>query len=160
MSNANQIKRLRKELSEFQQSGIEGAKTVSENISAGLKNENDFSQWKATIMGPVKTVYEGGLFNLDITIPTDYPFVPPKIVFKTPIFHPNIANDGSICLDILKDNWTPSLNLYRTLLSICSLLSDPNPKDPLRPEVAMLYTSDRSTFDAKAREYTIKHANK
>ncbi|OMH84395.1 Ubiquitin-conjugating enzyme E2 4 [Zancudomyces culisetae] len=116
--------------------------------------------WQATIMGTKDSPYEGGVFFLNIHFPTDYPFKPPKINFSTRIYHPNINSNGSICLDILKDQWSPALTISKVLLSICSLLSDPNPDDPLVPEIANLYKTDRTKYDNLAREWTRKYASK
>ena len=121
-------------------------------------NNNDLFNWDATIIGPTETPYEGGIFYLKMFFPPDYPFKPPKITFTTKIYHPNINNIGDICLDILKDQWSPALNVSKILLSICSLLADPNPNDPLSPEIAVIYKQNKDKFIANAREYTLKYA--
>ena len=86
---------------------------------------------QATILGPTDSPFEGGVFFLNIHFPTDYPFKPPKFAFTTRIYHPNINSNGAICLDILRSQWSPALTVAKVLLSICSLLCDPNPDDPL-----------------------------
>jgi ubiquitin-conjugating enzyme E2 D/E len=145
------IKRLQRELAEIE-------KDTPANCSAGLVNPDDLFTWQATIIGPTETPYEGGMFNLVILFPTDYPFKPPKISFTTRIYHPNINSTGGICLDILKDQWSPALSITKVLLSICSLLSDPNPDDPLAPEIANIYKTNKEEFNRIAREYTVKYA--
>ena len=144
-------KRLQAELIEFD-------KNPPEHCSAGLV-EDQLSHWNATIIGPGESPYNGGIFNLDIVFPSDYPFKPPKVRFITKIFHPNINKDGYICLDILKDAWSPALSISKVLLSICSLLTDPNPDDPLEPKAAQLYKTDKLKFDLVAREFTEKYAS-
>ena len=126
------------------------------NCSAGIKKDNIY-QWEATIMGPTGSPYEGGIFKLSIDFPTDYPFKPPTVKFVTKVYHPNIRN-GNICLDIIKDKWSPALTVDKVLLSICSLLTDPNPDDPLDSDAANLYKTDRAMFDMKARKITRDHA--
>ncbi|KAF5896617.1 ubiquitin-conjugating enzyme E2 D4-like [Clarias magur] len=103
----------------------------------------DLFHWQATIMGPGDSPYQGGVFFLTIHFPTDYPFKPPKVAFTTKIYHPNINSNGSICLDILRSQWSPALTVSKVLLSICSLLCDPNPDDPLVPDIAHIYKSDK-----------------
>ena len=109
-------------------------------------------------MGPDDSPYAGGVFFLNIHFPTDYPFKPPKCNFTTRIYHPNINSNGSICLDILKDQWSPALTISKVLLSISSLLTDANPDDPLVPEIAHIYKTDRPKYEATAREWTRKYA--
>ena len=129
-------KRIQKELVDFN-------KDPPTNCSAGPQNQSDLYHWQATIMGPEDSPYHGGVFFLNIHFPTDYPFKPPKVQFITRIYHCNINSNGSICLDILKDQWSPALTISKVLLSISSLLTDPNPKDPLVPEIAEKYMKNR-----------------
>eukprot|EP00833_Pecoramyces_ruminatium_P017486 jgi/Orpsp1_1/1191518/evm.model.d7180000086561.1 len=102
-------------------------------------SETNIRHLYAQIRGYEKTPYENGIFKLDIHIPDRYPFEPPHIQFKTPIYHPNVDNDGRICLDILKlppkGSWKPSLNISTVLTSISVLMQDPNPDDPLSTEI-------------------------
>lgn len=125
-----------------------------------LKFQYSVYNWQATIMGPPDSPYAGGVFFLTIRFPPDYPFKPPKVAFSPNcrIYHPNINSSGNICLDILKDQWSPALTISKVLLSVCSLLTDPNPDDPLVPEIAQLYKTDRAKYEATAREWTRKYA--
>lgn len=116
-------------------------------------------QWQATITGPEDSPYQGGLFSLRIQFPTDYPFKPPKVSFSTRIYHPNINSNGSICLDILRTQWSPALTIAKVLLSISSMLDEPNPDDPLVPEIARLYQTNRGEYNRLAREWTSKYAS-
>jgi len=109
-------------------------------------------------MGPAESPYAGGVYFLNIHFPADYPFKPPKLQFTTRIYHPNINANGSICLDILKDQWSPALTISKVLLSLSSLLTDPNPDDPLVPEIAQIYKTDREKFVNTAKEWTRKYA--
>ncbi|OUU14650.1 MAG: hypothetical protein CBB97_24755 [Candidatus Endolissoclinum sp. TMED37] len=140
------VKRIRTELDKIQ-------KDPPSNCSAGPAND-DLFKWEATIIGPIDTVYEGGVFKLDILFPERYPFKPPKIKFRTRIYHPNINSSGGICLDILKDQWSPALTISKILLSICSLLDEPNPDDPLVPEIADEYVNNRNVYNDTARTWT------
>ena len=144
------LRRINKELAEL-------TTDPPDNCSAGPIGD-DLYHWHATIMGPKNTPYENGVFALDIIFRADYPFKPPKIIFTTKIYHCNISSSGSICLDILKDKWSPALTISKVLLSICSLLSDCNPDDPLVPHIAALFEKDRPTHDRTARQWTTKYA--
>ncbi|VFQ88177.1 unnamed protein product [Cuscuta campestris] len=127
------------------------------SCSAGPLGQ-DIYNWQATIIGPNDSPYAGGVFQVAINFPPDYPFKPPKVAFRTKVLHPNINNNGSICLDILKDQWSPALTISKVLLSICSLLTDPNADDPLVPEIAQMYRIDKSKYEAMARGWTQKYA--
>jgi ubiquitin-conjugating enzyme E2 D len=143
------LKRIKKELLDLSENPLF-------NCSAGPIGDN-LNEWEATIIGPEDTPYSGGVFILIILFPPDYPFNPPKIKFLTRIYHCNINQHGGICLDILKDQWSPALTISKVLMSISSLLSDCNPDDPLVPEIARLYNKDRIKHDLIAREYTEKY---
>eukprot|EP00002_Diphylleia_rotans_P032362 TRINITY_DN678_c0_g2_i4.p1 TRINITY_DN678_c0_g2~~TRINITY_DN678_c0_g2_i4.p1 ORF type:complete len:148 (+),score=26.52 TRINITY_DN678_c0_g2_i4:57-500(+) len=145
------LRRINKELIDIQ-------KDPPSNCSAGPVG-SDLYHWQATIIGPGDSPYAGGVFALEIFFPTDYPFKPPNIHFKTAVYHPNINSKGQICLDILKSQWSPALTISRVLLSICSLLTDPNPDDPLMGDIAQLYKHDRQRYEANAREWTRKYAS-
>ncbi|XP_066041182.1 ubiquitin-conjugating enzyme E2 D3, partial [Chamaea fasciata] len=144
------LKRINKELSDL-------ARDPPAQCSAGPVGDDMF-HWQATIMGPNDSPYQGGVFFLTIHFPTDYPFKPPKVAFTTRIYHPNINSNGSICLDILRSQWSPALTISKVLLSICSLLCDPNPDDPLVPEIARIYKTDRDKYNRISREWTQKYA--
>jgi len=127
------------------------------NCSAGPVDD-DLFQWQASLMGPHASPYQDGVFFMNIKFPADYPFKPPRVTFETKIFHPNINSSGGICLDILKEAWSPALTISKVLLSICSLLCDPNPDDPLVPDIARMYVNDRDKYNRTARLWTIKFA--
>ena len=145
------LKRIQKELEEIQ-------KDPPANCSAGPVDD-DLFHWQATIIGPEDSPYHGGVFIINIHFSSDYPFKPPKCQFLTKIYHPNINSQGGICLDILKDNWSPALTISKLLLSICSLLTDPNPDDPLVLDIAEIYKKDRQLYIEKAKEYTLFYAS-
>ena len=126
--------------------------------SAGPVNSEDIFKWEGNIVGPENSPYYGGVFFLEILFPIEYPFKPPKVRFKTKIYHCNINSNGEICLDILKDNWSPALTVSKILLSICSLLTDANPDDPLVPTIADQYINNREIHDLYAADWTRKHA--
>ena len=129
------------------------------HISAGIINENDIYLWEATIMGPSNSPYVGGVFKLSILFPKNYPFSAPKIKFLTKIYHPNIDTYGNICLDILNTHWSPAMSISNVLLSITSLLDDPNADDPLNKVAADLYLSNKEEYKKKARLMTLQYAS-
>jgi ubiquitin-conjugating enzyme (huntingtin interacting protein 2) len=113
---------------------------------------NKLRHWKGKIKGPIDSPYEGGVFTVDIQFPKDYPFNPPKMKFDTKVWHPNVSSKtGCICLDILKEQWTPALTIRTALLSVQVLLTAAEPDDPQDGEVATMYKADRSLY-----EYTAK----
>ena len=145
------LRRIKKELQDIN-------RNPPTNCSAGPNCDN-LLEWKGTIIGPVGTPYAGGVFFFKIHIPEDYPFKPPRVNFETKIYHCNVNGNGSICLDILKSEWSPSLTISKVLLSITSLLSDSNPDDPLVPEIANLYKTNKIEHDRIAKEWTVNYAS-
>jgi ubiquitin-conjugating enzyme E2 D/E len=125
--------------------------------SAGPRGDN-MLDWQASIMGPSDSPYSGGVFFLAIMFPTDYPSKPPKVSFTTRIYHLNINVNGSILLDIIRDQWSASLNMSDVLRGICSLLTDPDVSEPLVLDIAEVYKTDRQRYEDTAREWTRKYA--
>eukprot|EP01080_Neovahlkampfia_damariscottae_P005000 gene5000-8598_t len=144
-------KRIAKELKDI-------LKYPDSNCSAGPTSD-DLYDWSATIIGPEESPYEGGVFALNVKFPVDYPYKPPKVQFLTKIYHPNINSEGNICLDILRSEWSPALTISKVLLSVSSLLTDPNPKDPLVPDIAQKYQTNKKEYERNAKEWTMKYAS-
>lgn len=117
---------------------------------------NNTLKWLGFIFGA--GLYEGGVFVLEIEIPREYPFKPPKVKMLTKIFHANFF-DTRICVGVLGADWTPANNLVDVIESIRFILSSPNPDDPLNSTAANLMKRDPKAFTSKVREYVEKHAN-
>ena len=144
--------RIKKEYQDLQ-------KEKNSNVQVKLVN-NDFRHWKGRIKGPIDTCYQGGIFDVDIIIPNDYPFKPPKMKFDTKIWHPNISSvTGAICLDILKNEWTPALTIRTALISLQALMCEPVPNDPQDAVVAKQYMSEIKLFNQTAKHWVEEYAN-
>ncbi|CAI5760572.1 unnamed protein product [Candida verbasci] len=144
----SRVKRIAKELEECRQDTQSG-------VTLKLNNENDLTHLTGYFKGPPGTPYENGLFQISIDIPNDYPFKPPQMKFATKIYHPNISSvTGAICLNILKDKWTPVLTLKSTLISLQLLLQSPEPNDPQDAEVAKHFLSNKQGFEETAAYWT------
>ncbi|CAH0597101.1 unnamed protein product [Chrysodeixis includens] len=115
-----------------------------------------------TLQGPAGSPYENGYFKLTVTIPQKYPFEPPLVKFITPVYHPNIDKGGRICMDMLKmpphGAWLPTITLETLLVSLQTLLGNPNPDDPLMMDLATEYKFNIKEYIEKARKYTEKYA--
>ena len=146
------LKRIQKELTEFNKEEPEG-------FTAGPVDDSDMFKWEASLVGPENSPYEGGTFQLSMEFPKDFPFKPPKVEFTTKVYHPNVKSTGTICLDILKDAWSPDISVSKILLAIQNLLINPNIDHPLEPEIAKQYTDDRAKYDETAKEWTEKYAS-
>eukprot|EP01127_Copromyxa_protea_P019733 TRINITY_DN6474_c0_g1_i1.p1 TRINITY_DN6474_c0_g1~~TRINITY_DN6474_c0_g1_i1.p1 ORF type:complete len:163 (-),score=25.17 TRINITY_DN6474_c0_g1_i1:25-492(-) len=138
----------RRLVKDFKQVQLEG----NTGFAAAPASEDNIFYWEALIFGPEDTPWEGGTFKLSLTFTEEYPQVPPKVAFMTKIFHPNVYANGKICLDILDNNWTPSYNVSTILVSIQSLLNDPNPKSPANAEAARLFETNKTEYNRKVTE--------
>jgi ubiquitin-conjugating enzyme E2 D len=121
--------------------------------------EKNLTHWVGHIQGPGGTPFAGGSFNIALEFPPDYPFKPPTVQFITPIYHPNISEKGEICLDILHSQWSPALSIRSLLISLCSLLADPNGDHGLNREALRVYRSDPKKYEEIARDWTKKFAS-
>lgn len=133
-------------------------KEIERDKASGVTVEvlgNSLQRLRGYVQGPRDTPYEKGLFVVDITLESQYPFLPPRMRFKTKVWHPNVSSaNGAICLDILKDQWSPALTLKTALLSLQALLASPEPDDPQDAVVARQYIHERQKFDTQAAIWT------
>lgn len=129
------------------------------HIGLSFVSESDIHHLKGTFLGPPGTPYANGKFYIDIEVPMEYPFKPPKMKFDTKVYHPNISSvTGAICLDILKNAWSPVITLKSALISLQALLQSPEPNDPQDAEVAKHYLTDRESFNKTAAYWTKLYA--
>ncbi len=143
------VKRLTKELSNLMKEDFDDFKIL---------DSNDIMNWKASIYGPKNSIFEGGKYDLEIKFTLDYPTKPPSVRFLTPIFHPNVYKDGKICVDILQSEWTPSLNVNSILISLRSLLLDPNNNSPANRDAANLLKKSPIDYSSKVKEMISQRA--
>jgi ubiquitin-conjugating enzyme E2 C len=126
-------KRLSSELMTLMMSSTAG-------ISAFPKHDSNLFEWAGTIEGPAGTIYAGLTFRISLSFPANYPYVAPTLKFDSPCFHPNVdIAGGAICLDILQDKWSAVYSVHTILLSLQSLLGEPNNASPLNNDAAALW---------------------
>mmetsp|Transcript_3266 Transcript_3266/g.3693 ORF Transcript_3266/g.3693 Transcript_3266/m.3693 type:complete len:166 (-) Transcript_3266:53-550(-) len=152
------LKRLAKEYRELTTSTPEG-------VASGPVNEDNLLEWEALITGPEDTCYDGGCFHAKLSFPRDYPLNPPKMQFTSQLWHPNIYPDGTVCISILHppgedkygyektcERWSPVQSVEKILLSVVSMLAEPNDESPANVEAAKMWRTNRKAFDMKADE--------
>lgn len=127
------------------------------NLIPGISakpNENDVKEWTAIVEGPEGTLWEGGKFKLSLSFTDSYPNSPPKVKFVTPdIYHPNVYQNGDICLNIFDSaGWLPSFDVESILISIQQLLNDPNPDSPANKTASETYANNKAEYEKNVRE--------
>ena len=127
-----------------------------EGVSASPISEDNLMIWSATVFGPDDTPWEGGIFSMRLTFNDQYPDKPPRVRFTSEMFHPNIYPDGTLCMDLIQDNWSPIYTVCSILIAIRSLLTDPNCASPANPEAAHLYQTDMKQYSRKVRRIAEK----
>lgn len=153
---ANRNRRLQKEIADIVKDSHCGVRLTDPQGNAEI---TDFTHFKGHFRGPPDTPYEGGKYEIDIKITGEYPFKPPEMRFLTKIWHPNVSSQtGAICLDTLGAAWSPVLTLKSALISLQSLLSSPEPKDPQDAEVASMLLTRPDQFKHVAKEWAILYA--
>lgn len=142
---------LMKELQQINKSG-------NENFSVGVIDEGNIYKWEVILIGPVDTFYEGGYFKCQMDFPEEYPHKPPKLKFISKMYHPNVYKTGKVCISILhegvdetgyeqaNERWSPALGVEGVLLSVLSMLSDPNDESPANVEAAKMWREDKDRF--------------
>ncbi|OVA04047.1 Ubiquitin-conjugating enzyme [Macleaya cordata] len=142
MANSNLPRRIIKETQRLLSEPAPG-------ISAS-PSEDNMRYFNVMILGPSQSPYEGGVFKLELFLPEEYPMAAPKDL---------LMQLGRICLDILKDKWSPALQIRTVLLSIQALLSAPNPDDPLSDNIAKHWKANEAEAVETAKEWTRLYAS-
>ncbi|ODM99191.1 Ubiquitin-conjugating enzyme E2 L3 [Orchesella cincta] len=146
-------RRLQKELQELRTTKIPCFRDI-------IVDESNLLSWQGMIV-PEKAPYNKGAFKIDITFPVEYPFKPPKINFKTKIYHPNIDEKGQVCLPIISsENWKPATRTEQVIQALVALVNDPEPDHPLRADLAEEFTKNKKQFLKNAEDFTKKHSEK
>ena len=124
--------------------------------SASPANEDNLFAWNATIVGPDESPWEGGIYSLRLQFPDQYPDKAPRVRFVTEMFHPNIFPDGTLCLDIIQDKWKPIYTVSTIMVSIQSLLCDPNNDSPANVDAARMLKTDPKEYKKRVRRLAQK----
>jgi len=154
---------LRRQLNELNKNPID-------LVSVGLVDDNNLHDWELLLMGPDGTYYEGGFFKARLVFPPDFPNMPPTMTFISEMWHPNVYEDGRVCISILHppgedelnsqesadERWRPILGVEQILVSVISMLSDPNDESPANLDAAVMWRNDRAAFKKKIRQVVRK----
>ena len=146
------LSRINKEIKELQSEPLQGITLTAES--------DDIHKWHGELEGPEGTPYHGYILRVNIKITENYPLEAPIFIFDHPVYHPNVGTNGAICLDILKTQWSPTLTIGKVMLSLSSLLNDPNPSSALNSDAALLWNKDRDSYNKRVIEMCNKHCKK
>ncbi|KAH9926119.1 ubiquitin-conjugating enzyme [Fomitopsis serialis] len=144
------LRRIQKELTDVRNKPVEG-------LIVGPDEDNLFV-WRCAVKASSDSPYKGGTFHFTVTLPDNFPFKAPTVVFTTKIYHPGINEEGHICVPVLRDQWKPSVTLSSVLAIIQEKVNNPSPDDPFEPDVAAQLKNDHAKFLATAKEWTKKYA--
>jgi len=157
MAEKQAVLLLRKQLRDLTKNPVHG-------FSAGLI-EDDIYKWSIMIMGPEDSMYEGGIFKANLIFSDEYPIMPPKLKFKTSVWHPNIGENGDVCISILhapgddvygyesaSERWLPIHTVETIMISVISMLNDPNDESPANVQAAKEWRENRDVFKKKVRK--------
>jgi len=146
-------RRLQKELGDLRNSANKSFRDVQ-------VDESNMLVWQGLLV-PDKAPYNKGAFLIDLVFPAEYPFKPPKVSFRTKIYHPNIDEKGQVCLPIISaENWKPATKTEQVIQALVGLVNDPEPDHPLRADLAEEFTKDKKKFFKNAEEFTKKNSEK
>lgn len=146
-------KRLQKELADLRSADVKWFRDIQ-------VDETNILAWTGLIV-PENPPFSKGAFRIEINFPAEYPFKPPKICFKTKIYHPNIDEKGQVCLPIISaENWKPATKTEQVIQALIALVNDPEPEHPMRADLAEEYLKDHKRFIKNAEEFTKKHSEK
>eukprot|EP00612_Vaucheria_litorea_P001904 CAMPEP_0171455412 /NCGR_PEP_ID=MMETSP0945-20130129/2317_1 /TAXON_ID=109269 /ORGANISM="Vaucheria litorea, Strain CCMP2940" /LENGTH=167 /DNA_ID=CAMNT_0011980647 /DNA_START=141 /DNA_END=644 /DNA_ORIENTATION=- len=150
---------LRRQLNEL-------VKNPPEGVSVGLVNDNNIFLWEMLIVGPPDTLFEEGLFKATLEFPRDFPNNPPTMTFVSEMWHPNVYEDGRVCISILhppgedkyndqetaEERWRPILGVESIIMSVISMLSDPNDESPANIDAAVQWRKEKEAFKKRVRQ--------
>ena len=149
---------------------MELSKNPPDGVSIGLGEDDNIFEWEVLMIGPADTFYEEGFFKAKLVFPQDFPNNPPKMTFLTEILHPNVYQGGDVCISILHppgddphnpqelaiERWRPILGVEAVIVSVISMLADPNDDSPANVEAAVMWREDRAAFKKKCRSLVRK----
>ncbi|KPM34297.1 hypothetical protein AK830_g12272, partial [Neonectria ditissima] len=135
------------------------------HFTAGPVSEDDLLHWECLIQGPEGTPFEGGVFPAELKFPKDYPLAPPSMKFLADVWHPNVYPSGLVCISILhppgddpnhyehaSERWSPIQSVEKILISVMSMLAEPNDESPANVEAAKMWRERRAEYENRVRD--------